>query len=404
VTGRPGERGAALVVTLVFATAMAGAAVAFLAARRSDGMTIRAQVEAVEVQATLEAALQQTAALIANRTRRQRIPPELRFDFAGAQVRVRIEGEAGKIDLNQAEEPMLRALPLALGLPEDAAGAFADTILDWRDDNQLKRAAGAEDREYGRGERGASAAANRPFAHPAELRYLPPVDRLLWQRLAPLITIYSGSGTPDRYQASPEVRRAVAIARGLTSRDQAAEEAAADAEAGTGSSAEETGSGTGTGSGRGGPGTDASGARGGLAGAEPGGLSASGRSRSSGLSDPDRAGRGGLSASGGSQPTGLSDLDRDGSAMSGRSRRGSADDPAGTEGEDAAEDAETETAAGLHSLVMDVRFANGYQAAARAVIRIADAAAGPDPYLVLDWTPSISDQSGSFIREQSDQP
>ena len=388
---RHGERGVALVLALVFATAMAGAAVAFLAARRSDGMTIRAQVEAVEVQATLEAALQQTAALIANRTRRQRIPPELRFDFAGAQVRVRIEGEAGKIDLNQAEEPILRALPLALGLREDVAEAFADTILDWRDDNQLKRAAGAEDREYGRGEQGGtSAAANRPFAHPAELRYLPPVDRLLWQKLAPLVTVYAGSGTPDRNQASPPVRRAVAIARGLTSRDKAAEEAAAEAEARARPSAGEASDSQNaeTGSGQTGLAKDPSGAQGGFGGTDPfgrGGLSSSGRSGSSGLGDLGGAGRAGSGLSGG--------LGQD-----------SAADRAGAETGDAGGEVASEAAAGLHSLVMDVRFANGYQASARAVIRIAEAATGPDPYLVLDWTPTFSDQGGTPIREQSDQP
>ena len=62
-------------VTLIFTTAMAAAAVAFLAGRQTDALTLRGQLQAVEAQAMLEAALQQTVALLVNRKPRQRVPP-----------------------------------------------------------------------------------------------------------------------------------------------------------------------------------------------------------------------------------------------------------------------------------------------------------------------------------------
>ena len=141
--------GAALVVTLIFTTAMAAAAVAFLAGRQTDALALRGQLQAVEAQAMLEAALQQTVAVVVNRKPRPARAQPLTWQFGDVAVRVRIEGESGKVDLNKADTPMLQGLALAVGLPEDQAATFADAVLDWRDENQLKLDNGAEDRDYG---------------------------------------------------------------------------------------------------------------------------------------------------------------------------------------------------------------------------------------------------------------
>ena len=114
----------------------------------------------------LDAALQQTVVLLANRQPRQVVPAQLSWRFGEVAVQVRFERETGKVDLNAAEDRMLRALPLALGLDEDRAAALADAIQDWRDDNQLKLELGAEDRDYRGGASAAAGAADRPFANP----------------------------------------------------------------------------------------------------------------------------------------------------------------------------------------------------------------------------------------------
>ena len=104
MTAGHGERGMALVVVLIFTTAMAAAAVAFLAGRQSDALSLRGQLQAIEAQAMLDAALQQTAAVLVNRTERQMIPPVLRWQFGNVAVAVRLESEFGKVDLNKADE------------------------------------------------------------------------------------------------------------------------------------------------------------------------------------------------------------------------------------------------------------------------------------------------------------
>ena len=123
---------------------------------------------------------------------------------------------------------MLQGLPSRWACDEDKAAAFADAILDWRDDNQLKRDSGAEDRDYG-GD-GAGAARAPPTGrsrNPAELRYLLTVDRAAagrcWRRY---VTVYSGAAEPEPRKATAEVRQAMQIARGLSRTGSADEEAA----------------------------------------------------------------------------------------------------------------------------------------------------------------------------------
>jgi general secretion pathway protein K len=338
-----GERGAALVVTLIFVTAMAAGAVAFMAGRRTDALTLRGQLQAVEAQAMLDAALQQTIALLANRQPRQTVPPQLGWRFGEVEVLVRFERETGKIDLNAADDRMLRALPLALGVDETRAAALADAVQDWRDDNQLRLELGAEDRDYRGRSSAATGAADRPFANPAELRYLPGVDPVTWAMLQPYLTVYSGATAPEPQHAAGPVRQAIEIARGLPedepaggrdpaqgNADEPADEAGAEDRFGT---------------------EDA-------AGGEADG--------SSSLSRRDPRSR----------------RDR---GLGGTSR--GADETVGAEGSGATGGGANED--GVQTVLLDVRFPNGYEAAAKAVISLAgDGAQGP-PFIVLDWAPML---------------
>lgn len=401
MSARSGERGAALVVTLIFAAAMAAAAVAFLEARRSDSLALRAQVQAVEAETLLRAALLETGTLLANRTNRQQIPPQLQFAFGDARVTVQIEPENAKVDLNSAEEPLLQALSVALGLSSDAAKAVAEAILDWRDENSERRPYGAESRDYDRARQGSSGAANRPLASTAELRYLPPVDPALWARLEPLVTIYTGAPTPNPLKASPPVRRALAIARGLSGqKDRMGAGTAGSGATSDGGSAMGSqgglstgGSGFGAGgSGSGGLGSGSStgglsGGSGGLGGSGGSGLSSGGGlgGRGSGLGGSSGLGAGlsstvpGTSLGGGTQ-----------TADTGQGQAGNANANADS--------------GGPQNLSLTVRFPNGYEAGARAVIAVrpqgggggaaasrgnSSSSASAPPFAVLDWAPVL---------------
>ena len=59
-----------------------------------------------------------------------------------------IQDEDGKIDLNAAPDELLRGLFVSAGLDEDAGAALVDAIVDFRDEDDLTRLNGAEDRDY----------------------------------------------------------------------------------------------------------------------------------------------------------------------------------------------------------------------------------------------------------------
>jgi general secretion pathway protein K len=339
VRAQQGERGAALVVTLIFATAMAAGAVAFLNGRRTDALTLRGQLQAVEAQAMLDAALQQTFVLLANKTPRQVVPDRLSWRFGDVAVRVRLEQEAGKVDLNRGQDRILRALALAVGLDEERAGALADAIQDWRDDNQVKLKLGAEDQDY-RGEAaGITGAADRPFADPAELRYVAGMDRAAWALLQPFVTVYSGAADPDVREAAGPVRDAVEIARGLEQEEPE--------ESDTGSTASD--------SGRGDEGSEASDA-----------------SRSGVVERPSAS-----TADFGTQ------LRRE-SGGDGRDQAAAATSGAGPDEIGAAAGNGDD---GSRTVLLEVRFPNGYQAAAKAVIASSRSREDGPPFMVLSWTP-----------------
>lgn len=344
------ERGAALVLVLVFTTAMAAAAVAFLAGRRTDSLTLRGQLQSVEAEAMLNAALQETVAVLSNRTPRQVIPAQLQWTVGDVGITVRIERESGKVDLNKAPDSLLRALPMALGADEKRATALAAAIQDWRDEDHKSRDGGAEDSDYRSDSSAARGAADRPMANPAELLYLRGIDRGVWAALQPYVTVYSGAAGPNAKEAPSTVRRAMQIARGLA-RDEPQDDAT-DQE---GSQAAET---------------------------RAGGGEAAASDR--------RMGHGTIDTSPGAGAAGsrfASTSDQSGSGMGSSVPEANADADTGGGGDGGGEGGE-----GAQTLLLDVRFRNGYEAAAKAVIALSGAGSEGPPYTVLSWTPVLRAQ------------
>lgn len=73
------------------------------------------------------------------------IPP---VPFGVGQFKVEIENESGKVNLNRAGEPLLRILLNTFALDDDAKNIIVDSIMDWRDKDNLHRVNGAEDEYY----------------------------------------------------------------------------------------------------------------------------------------------------------------------------------------------------------------------------------------------------------------
>lgn len=108
----------------------------------------------------------------------------------GGRVRLKIGDEAGKIDLNTAQEATLNAIFTKLLGNPDRAAALSDAILDWRDADDLKRLHGAEAGDY-RAAGKSYVPANTNFRALEELQMVHGMTPALYRRLEPMLTLYT---------------------------------------------------------------------------------------------------------------------------------------------------------------------------------------------------------------------
>jgi len=73
------------------------------------------------------------------------IPP---VSYGHGQFVVKIGNESGKININEANEALLKMILSGFDLEEQQKSIIVDSILDWRDENNLHRLNGAEDDYY----------------------------------------------------------------------------------------------------------------------------------------------------------------------------------------------------------------------------------------------------------------
>lgn len=200
------DRGVALVAVLWFTVAIAGMAAAFATLARGEALRSRNMVDGIRARTILEAALDRAALeLVTPTAKPTQRGVELDWPFDGALVHIVITGESGLVDLNAASPELIASLAGELGADRELAQRIADSVLDWRDDNSLRRPKGAEDRDYrSAGRQGG--AADAPFGHIGELRQLLAVEPALYRQLRDLVTVATGRGNPDG-QLAPEIVR-----------------------------------------------------------------------------------------------------------------------------------------------------------------------------------------------------
>ena len=111
-----------------------------------------------------------------------------------AKVRVRLLAEAGKIDINKADQALLEGLMIYAPVDAEQKSRLVGAILDWRDADDLVHINGAEKKEY----QDASLSyqpGNKPFQSIEELQMVLGMNKSVFLQLEPLITVYSGQPT-----------------------------------------------------------------------------------------------------------------------------------------------------------------------------------------------------------------
>ncbi|MDQ7089147.1 MAG: type II secretion system protein GspK [Methylococcales bacterium] len=124
--------------------------------------------------------------------------------FNQATIRVKIQSEFGKIDINKANEKLLTGMLLQTDIAPEKHPAIVNAIIDWRDKDDLIRIDGAEKATY-QSEGLAYAPRNKPFQTIEELRLVLGVTPELFEQLKTMITVYSRQLTVDLKTASRAV-------------------------------------------------------------------------------------------------------------------------------------------------------------------------------------------------------
>ena len=122
-------------------------------------------------------------------------------------VSVKVSAEAGRVNINRASQPFIAGIIAAQGVEERKALAIAAAIIDWRDSDNLKQFDGAEAAEYRRANL-QQVPRNSPFETIGELQQVKGMSQPLYNRVAPMMTVYSLSGDVDLNQAPASLKDA----------------------------------------------------------------------------------------------------------------------------------------------------------------------------------------------------
>ncbi len=206
-------RGLALVMVLWVLVLLSVIAASFTATTRTETRLVANLVDGARAEALAEAGVYRAilALLEPDETQHWRADGTVyTFRFEGGEVLVSIQDEGGKIDLNQAQPELLRGLFISIGLDEHEADALIDAVGDFRDPDQLRRLNGAEDQDYEAAGL-AHGAKDAAFEAVDEFRQVLGVDQALYERLAPLFTVYSGKTRINPYTAPRGVLSALPL-------------------------------------------------------------------------------------------------------------------------------------------------------------------------------------------------
>ncbi|HPI95723.1 MAG TPA: type II secretion system protein GspK [Gammaproteobacteria bacterium] len=114
------------------------------------------------------------------------------MELEETKIEIYITDETGKIDINLASAELLVGLFASLGMSEDEAMSYAEKVIDWRDNDDIKGLDGAEDDDY-EAEGYPYGAKDALFDTVPELQQVMGINYDMYRQLEPAITVYSGN-------------------------------------------------------------------------------------------------------------------------------------------------------------------------------------------------------------------
>lgn len=218
---RSNQRGLALVLVLWVLTLMSLMAAGFLKETRTETLAATYRVQSARAEAIADAGVHfavwrllesgQGARRGASAESVEPVPLDGRvwgWSYGGGEVRISVQDEGGKIDINVVQPRVLGRLLRAVGVEPAAADILAARIADFRDPDDAVSQGGAEDREYADAGLPYGAKDGR-FHNVDELGQVLGIDRELAARLRPHVSVTAGTGGVDPTAASLEALMAM---------------------------------------------------------------------------------------------------------------------------------------------------------------------------------------------------
>ncbi len=202
---RTDQRGVALLLVLWACTLLAILLGGYAALARTEGLQARYQFAQTQAHYAAEAGLMRAAYGLQDPVAKLRWIGDGRpytFHYDNATIWLSAIDESGKVDLNTATPEVLQALFHATGMKPADAQVLADRVVDWHSPVSLGDEADTErakyvgaGREYG--------PRHGSFASIEELQMVLGITSALYRQLAPVVTIWSGTASPNPNTAPP---------------------------------------------------------------------------------------------------------------------------------------------------------------------------------------------------------
>jgi general secretion pathway protein K len=206
------QKGLALVLVLWVLSLMTIMAGSFALSMRRETAIVAGIRDNAQALAVAESAIAMAQMMLLNPDQSQRWRTDgsiYQIDYTSprqsvASVRIQMQSETGKIDLNRADQILLQALMSHAPVAAEQQTKIVNAILDWRDPDDLVHIDGAEKKEYQ--DTGLSyQPRNQAFQSIEELQLVLGVDEQVFKWIEPLITIYSGQAQVNLQLAAKEV-------------------------------------------------------------------------------------------------------------------------------------------------------------------------------------------------------
>jgi len=212
------DEGSALTVVMFPLLILAVVAANLVAATRTELLVSQNVTNSTHRHLAIDAVMAQTLVGLVNGGASDVVPDGriLSRNFDGLDIRLSVQSENAKINLNEVSNPALRNLLELSCLTVVEAERLTDAIADYVDDDDIARAQGLEKSGYvALGLR--SGPRNGRFQTLGEIRRVPGVTFEIFERIRPHVTVHSFVKTPDLRFATPKtIRSVLGTDRGVT--------------------------------------------------------------------------------------------------------------------------------------------------------------------------------------------